>query len=322
MVWHYFRPAPSAAPPTPGAGTTHQNKLKSTKPMRHTLLFAAVALASTATAQYGTFDNKAVASAKGATTIVLRDANDSPFNTGLLNAVKADWKFTANTDFGTITDLVAAPVNPANIYLLKVRKTDKEKHTATFLALVQGWKMKKGEMLHVEDNAVTNVPPGQELASIMIDAQLLDNGGAAMLNVYVKNLQDYLKQVESGKITDKTTADRLYTGRNRFIKDQELWVAKEQLDKTLADLAAIKGTYQQEVKLMGLPQLMAAASKGQPGVCLADVVITGEYKTKWCFRRVFNASTGELMYLRDEAALFDKKMGFIVEDFRVLEQAR
>jgi hypothetical protein len=51
-------------------------------------------------------------------------------------------------------------------------------------------------------------------------------------------------------------------------------------------------------------------------------VITGEYKTKWCFRRVFNAATGELMYQRDEAALFDKKLGFIKEDFRILEQSR
>lgn len=290
--------------------------------MRHTLLLATFACATAASAQYGTFDKKAVAAARGATTIVLRDAHDSPYNTGLLNAVKADWKFTANTDFSSVNDLVTAPVNPANIYLVKLRKTDQEKHTATFLALVQGWKLKKGEMLQVEDDVLTNVPPEQELASIMIDAKLLDNGGNALLSIYVKNLQDYLKQVEAGKITDKATADRLYAGRNRFIKEQELWVAKEQLDKSVADLSAIKGTYKQEVKLMDFTQLLAAVSKGQPGVCVADVVITGEYKTKWCFRRVFNASTGELMYQRDEAALYDKKLGFIAEDLRILEQSR
>ncbi|MBS1938775.1 MAG: hypothetical protein JSS84_13290 [Bacteroidetes bacterium] len=290
--------------------------------MRILLIVPALLAASLASAQYGTFDKKAVATAKGSTTRILRDAADSPYNRELLNAVKADWKFTANTDFGTITDLVTAPLDPASIYLMKVRKTDAEKHTATFLALVQGWKMKKGELLAVEDNAVTNVPPAQELASILIDPKLVDNGGAAMLKVYVKTLQDYLKQVENGKITDKATADRLYASRNRFVKEMELWVAKDQLDKSLPDVAAIKETYTREVKLMDYPQLMAAAEKGQPGVALADVVITGDYKTKWCFRRVFNASTGELMYQRDEAALFDKKMGFIKEDFRILEQAR
>jgi hypothetical protein len=290
--------------------------------MRQTLALVALTLAATLSAQYGTFDKKAVATAKNTTTVVLQDAGGTPFNNGLMNAVKANWKFTGSTDFATITDFATAPLEQGKIYLMKLRKEDPEKHTATFLALVQGWKMKKGESLKVENNAATNVPAEQELASILIDAQLMDNGGAAMLNVYVKNLQDYLKQVETGKITDKATADRLYASRNRLVKDQELWVAKDQLDKSLPDLAAIQETYKQAVKLMDYNQLMAAASKGQPDVCLADVVITGEYKTKWCFRRVFNAATGELMYQRDEAALFDKKLGFIKEDFRILEQSR
>jgi|JI6StandDraft_1071083.scaffolds.fasta_scaffold04183_2 hypothetical protein len=290
--------------------------------MRNNLILAAIAISATATAQYGTFDKKAVDAAKSTTTIVLRDASDSPFNHDILNAVKANWKFNAGIDFGTISDLETTPVDPTKTYLMKIRKADAEKHDATFLALVQGWKMKKGETLKVENNAVTNVPPAQEIASIMIDAELMDKGGSAMLNVYVKNIQDYLKQVETGKITDKATADRLYANRNRFVKDMELWVAKEQLDKSLPDLASIKETYTHEVKLMDYAQLMSAATQGTPNVTVADVVITGEYKTKWCFRRVFNASTGELMYQRDEAALFDKKMGFIKEDFRILEQSR
>lgn len=290
--------------------------------MRPLLILTALAASTAVNAQYGTFDPKAVAAAKGSTTLILRDAADSPFNRDLMNAVKANWKFTSSTDFGTITDLSTTPVDPTKTYLMKVRKSDAEKHDATFLALVQGWKMKKGETLKVENNAVLNIPPGQELASIMIDAKLMDNGGSAMLNVYVKNLQDYLKQVETGKIVDKATADRLYVSRNRFIKDMELWVAKGQLDKSLPDLGAVKETYTHEVKVMDYAQLMSAATQGQPNVTLADVVITGDYKTKWCFRRIFNASTGELMYQRDEAALFDKKMGFIKEDFRVLEQSR
>ncbi len=290
--------------------------------MRNNLLLAAIAVSVSASAQYGTFDKKAVEAAKSSTTIVLRDAADSPFNRDLLNAVKANWKFTASTDFGTITDLASTPIDPTTTYLMKIRKVDKEKHDATFLALVQGWKMKKGEVLNVESNAVTNLPPAQELASIMIDVELLNSGRSAMLNIYVKNLQDYLKQVEAGKISDKATADRLYASRNRQVKEIELWVAKDQLDKSLPDLAAIQETYKQEAKLMDYSQLISAASQGTPNVAVADVVITGEYKTKWCFRRVFNASTGELMYQRDEAALFDKKMGFIKEDFRVLEQSR
>ena len=291
--------------------------------MRNTLLLAAVALASAANAQYGTFDKKAVTAAKASTTVIVQDDGNPTYNRAMLNAVKANWKFTADPDFGNvITDVAKTPLDPTKTYLMKLRKSDPEKHDATFLALVQGWKMKKGETLKVEDNAVTNVPSEQELASIMIDPKMLSGDGSAMLNIYVKTLQDYLKQVEAGTIKDKATADRLYASRNRLVKDMELWVAKEQLDKSLPDLAAIKQTYMHEVKLVDYAQEMAAAEKGQPKVAIADVVITGDYKTKWCFRRVFNAETGELMYQRDEAALFDKKMGFIKDDFRILEQSR
>jgi hypothetical protein len=73
---------------------------------------------------------------------------------------------------------------------------------------------------------------------------------------------------------------------------------------------------------MSADQNYAAAYKGEAGIAISDIVMTGEYKTKWCFRRVFNASTGELMYLRDEAALFGKKEGFITDDLRILEQSR
>ena len=50
--------------------------------------------------------------------------------------------------------------------------------------------------------------------------------------------------------------------------------------------------------------------------------MTGEHKTRHCFKRVFNAGSGELMYLADDAALFGKKEGFIAEDLLALERSR
>jgi hypothetical protein len=108
-----------------------------------------------------------------------------------------------------------------------------------------------------------------------------------------------------------------------LVKDMELWVAKEQLDKGLPDLAAIKATYTHQVKLMDAVQLMSAATQGTPGVCLADVVITGEYKTKWCFRRVFNASHGRAdVPARRGRPLSTRRWASSSEDFRILEQSR
>lgn len=273
-------------------------------------------------AQYGSFDAKAVAAAKNNTTLVVLDGANTGYNAAMTTAARADWKFTGSMDFINTNDLATQPMDPAKNYLMKIRRADAEKHDAVFLALVAGWKQKKGEALVVENDAVTNVPATQELASIMIDPKAAGSSGTAMIGLYVKHLLNYLKNVEEGKIKDKATADRLYASRNRLVKDLELWIAKEHLDKTIPDAAKAKETYTKPLQVMDLPQLMAVAEKHDPGVAITDVVMTGEHKTQWCFKRIFNSATGELMYVRDDAALFDKKKGFISEDLRMLEQSR
>jgi hypothetical protein len=284
--------------------------------------FLAVAAAIPAAAQYGGFNASATKTASANTTLVVLDASNTGYNAAMTNAIKADWKFTGSVDFINTNDLATQPLDATKNYLMKIKRSDKEKHEAIFIALIAGWKQKKGEALTVEDGAVTNVPASQELASIMVDPNVVNAAGSAMVNVYMKHLQDYLKNVQAGKITDKATADRLYADRTRSIKEMDLLIPQEHLDKTVPDAAKAKGTYTKQLEVVGQSRIMEAATKGESGVAISDVVLTGEYKTKWCFKRIFNANTGELMYLRDDAALFDKKLGFITEDLRMLEQSR
>lgn len=286
------------------------------------LTAALLQITGTATAQYGTFDPKVVATARSSSLMVLLDNGNTSYNQAITSAVKADWKFNGSTDFMNTSDLATQPLDPTKVYLMKIKRADAEKHDAVFLALVQGWKQKKGETMEVTDDVVNNIPAEQEVASIMIDAPAVGSSGSAMLSIYIKHLQDYLKNVENGKIKDKATADRLYASRTRLIKDMDLWIAKEHLDKSMPDAAKVKETYTHPFQVMDLAQLMAAAEGAKPKVAITDVVMTGDYKAKWCFKRVFNANTGELMYLRDDAALFGKKEGLISEDLRMIEQSR
>lgn len=293
-------------------------------PMRSLLtLLALPALSLSLHAQYGTFDASAVKAAKATTTIVVLDAGDSPYNRAMKEAIKADWKFTGSFEFITTAELAARPIMPDKTYLLKTAKTDPVKFEGTFLTLVQGWKPKKGEVLEQKGNTFTTIPAQQEIAFLLMDEKgMNDNNTGLLLNVYMKHIQDYLKQVETGKITDKTTADRIYSGRNRFVRETELWLAKEHLDKTVPDAAKVKEFYTAPSQVMALSQLMSAIQKQDRAVTITDVVITGDYKNKHCFKRVFNAGTGELMYLRDDAAIFGKKEGFLDEDLKNLERAR
>ena len=293
--------------------------------MRFPILLTLAALALSANAQYGSFDKKAIATAKASSTVLVLDAGDSPYNRAIMDAMKAHWKFTGGYDVMTVNDMALQPMDPAKTYVLKTWKVDPDKFGAFSLTLVQGWKQKKGEALQTQENAFTNIPVSQELAFIMIDpnAMAADNS-SLLLNVYVKNIQDYLKQVEAGKFTDKSTADRFYASRNRLVRDNhELWLAKEHMDKSIPDAAAIKASYAKgTVQLVARNQAVAAVEAQNKEVCISDVVMTGEHKTRHCFKRVFNAGSGELMYLADDAALFGKKEGFIEEDLLAIERSR
>ena len=291
--------------------------------MRSLFTLALSALVLSATAQYGTFNAADVKAVKGLTTVVVLDGGDSPYNRTIMNAVKSHWTFTTEVEFITVGDLGMQPISPEKIYLLKTAKVDLVKFEATFLTLVKGWKAKKGEALQQKDNAFTTIPSEHELAFIMMDPKAInENLNTGMLNVYVKHIQDYLKQVESGKITDKATADRLYASRTRLIRDTELQIGKEHLDKSIVDLAAVKESYTAPVQLVPVSTLLQSVEAQDRSITVSDVLLTGEYKTKHCFKRIFNAGSGELMYQSDDAALAGKKEGILAQDLLNVMRAR
>ncbi|HRH36780.1 MAG TPA: hypothetical protein PK760_00450 [Flavobacteriales bacterium] len=292
--------------------------------MRIPLIASSIVLFTLGTsAQYGTFDAAAVKAAHGATTIVVLDAGDSPYNETIMNAVKYAWKFTPAVEFVTVAELGTQPISPDKIYLLKTSKVDPVKYEATFLTLVKGWKQKKGEPLQQVNNAFTTINAENELASIMIDPVAINEKNMShMLNIYVRCIADYLGMVEKGKITDKATADRIYASKTRMIREGELVVAKEHLDKSLPDAAAMSAHLTSTIALGTLADVIAAVDAQDRSKFVTDVILTGEHKNKHCFKRVFNAATGELVYQADDAAIFGKKEGFIDLDLKNIAKAR
>lgn len=291
--------------------------------MRALALLFALPLSFTILAQYGSFDASKVKNAKALTTIVVLDDDDTPYNRGLMDAIKADWKFSGGYEFVKAGDLAMQPITPENTYLLKTSKVDPVKFEGTFLTLVQGWKQKKGDALQSKDNAFTNIPAEHELAFILIDPKVInDKQAGSLLKIYGKQMQDYLKHVAEGKITDKTTADRIVSDRHRHIKDTELWLAQEHLDKTMPDAEKVKAVYTAPFQIKPMAQVLEAINEQDSGVTITDVVITGDHKNKHAFKRIFNAGTGELMYMNDDQAIYGKKEGFLDEDLKTIERAR
>jgi hypothetical protein len=291
--------------------------------MHHCSLLALLLVPALASAQYGTFSSAAVKAARPTTTIVVLDGGNTAYDRAITEAVKSNWKGTAGFEFVPVADLALRPITPEQTYLMKVVRVDPVKHAGTFLTLVQGWKMKKGTNLDHDGKAFTNVPTEQDLAALLIDPAVTnDPATAGIVALYIDHLQDYLRQVESGKITDKTTADRLYASRTRLVRDGDLLLARPHIEKNLTD-ATIQELYTAPLKLADMPALMNAVKQRDPGTTVSDVVITvGDHRNKHCFKRLFNAGTGELVYLGDDQALFGKKEGFIDTDVKNVQRAR
>lgn len=292
--------------------------------MRHPLAILLFAAPIILQAQYGSFSAPAVKAAKATTTVVVLDGGNTPYDQMITEAVKSDWKFTGAYEFMTIADLGMLPIAADRTYLMKVKRTDATKFEGTFLTLVQGWKPKKGETLTAKDNAFTSIAPEQDLAYLLIDDKgMNETNTTAFIRLYVRHLQDYLKLVETGKITDRATADRTYASRNRLIRDTELLIAKEHLDKSIPELTKAQEFYTSGLRIVPLQDIVSAIEKQDKGVTVTDIVMTvGDHKNKHAFKRVFNSATGELMYLRDDAAIFGKKEGILEDDLKTIERAR
>ena len=135
---------------SPGEEKTEHMLLRS-------LLVTLTAAPLIALAQYGAFAASAVKAAKALPLVVVLDAGDSPYNRTVMNAVKAEWKFNASVDFITVADLGMQPISADKIYLRKTRRTDPVKFEGSFMAVVKGWKQKKGDALQQTDNCFTKM---------------------------------------------------------------------------------------------------------------------------------------------------------------------
>ena len=291
--------------------------------LRKLILPSLVMLPLLSIGQYGGFSSSMVKAARPTTTVVLLDGGNTAYDRAITEAVKSNWKATSGFEFVPMADMAMRPIVPELTYLMKVPRVDPEKFEGTFLMLVQGWKLKKGATVSFEPKGVLNIPSEQELASILIDpAALNDPATAGLMALYIAHLHDFLEQVEAGKITDRATADRLYASRTRLVRDTELLLATEHIDKNMAE-STIKELYSAPVKLVSKAELMAAVKAGDPGTTISDVVMTvGDHRNKHCFKRLFNAGSGELVYLSDDQAIFGKKEGFFDADIKNVQRAR
>jgi len=290
--------------------------------IRSTLLSSIfLTLATVSFAQYGAYDASMAKSVSNTELIVILENGNPVASAALKTAVEQFWT-KGDFTFSTPGDLAASGFLPGKTYLAHHIVQDPKRFEMNYLSLVQGWKMKKSQQVLSDGNGLMEVPADQVIASILFDPEAVNTTSSPMMGIYVKHLQDYVDQVSKGKIRDQTTADRLYGSRTRMVKEGTLQLSKGHVDKTFPDEASVKEVFSSSYAIKNQGEVMELVQAPTKEINVADVVLTGEYKTKHCFKRVFNAATGELMYLADEPSLQGKKEGFLIDDMKSIARAR
>lgn len=271
-------------------------------------------------AQYGTFSKEVITEFQNLPLSVVLDNGQTEYNDYIQMVMKDFWTMN-KVDFISMSDFKALQYDEDRAFLIKIKKADAKKHEATFLTIVRGWKDKKGQEAVTYANSMKYAPWATEVASIMLDPKKMEQDAEGpKLWLYVKSMVDYINQVNEGKIIDKATADRLYASRTRLLHDMQLVLAANDLDANVRENYG--EFYTHAVQVVGDDQVMGAIEGEDRKLAIVDVVFTGEYKTRHCFKTIFNARTGEIMYLKDDQSLHGKKAGLFDEDLKSLERAR
>ncbi len=272
-------------------------------------------------AQYGTFSKDVVDDFKTTTLSVVLDNGNTEYNEYIKMVMEQSWKMN-KVDFISMADFKIAQIDPKRSFLVKVRRATDQKHEATFLTIFRGWKKKKGEAT-MYGNSIKNVAFATEVTSIMIDSDKLEKDlEGPKLWLYLKSMANYIELVGDGKVIDKTTIDKIYSSRTRNLHEMQLVMTEADLDTSVRDPKKLEEFYTKAYQIVGDDQEMGAIESEDGNLAIVDVIFTGEYKTRHCFKTIYNVRTGEIMYKSDDASLYGKKQGLIDEDLKKLERAR
>lgn len=227
------------------------------------------------------------------------------YNDQLKEAVEQHWKFS---DFQFINESAFEQYKSDPAYsFLYLQTGEVNGYSTEFFTLAIGNKKKSEQPLVLKE--------------LIVDSEKLNSNGAPLVHLYVQHLQQYVNAVESGDITDRTFSDRVISKETYRIKEMPLLVTEKDLDESIRDAAKQKEYYPGEIQVVSRERINEAILNKE-SVAVADVILTGERNNMYCYKRIYDASSGELLYRQDTESLHGKKQGLIDDDLKSLHKAR
>lgn len=159
------------------------------------------------------------------------------------------------------------------------------------------------------------------LKELIVDKKKINGEGSPMVRLYVQHIQRYIKAVEEGTITDETFSGRWVSNETYRLKEMPLIVREKDFDSTL-DTEEKRTTFFRGELVTSDQERINNAIIDEEEAGVVDVILTGERRNMYCYKRIYNAATGELLYSSDTESLYGKKQGLIQDDMKTIATAR
>lgn len=227
------------------------------------------------------------------------------FQVQLKEALEQHWDLTA-VEFIDQNAFETRKSDPAYSFLY-LQSGEVNGHATDFLTLAIGNKKKSEQPLDVKQ--------------LIVDKKKISDEGAPMVHLYVKQIQHYVNAVAAGDITDQTFSDRFVTDVTYRIKEIPLIVREKDFDSTLDDEASRTEWFKGELIIADQERINTAVIE-EEDVAVVDVILTGERYNMYCYKRIYDAASGAILYSEDTESLHGKKQGIIQDDFKSIVKAR
>lgn len=239
------------------------------------------------------------------TTLCAVMSGSESYQVELKRAVEQYWTLT---DYQFIDEVKFEELkSDADYSFLYLHLGEVNGYPTDFFALGIGNRKKDAQPLNVKE--------------LIVDKKKISGDEAAFVNLYVQHIQRYVKAVEDGKITGRAFSDRWISDETYRIKEMPLLIRQSDFDETMHDAEKRNMVYDNEMQLVAQERINTAILEEEE-VAVVDVIMTGERRNMYCYKRIYDASTGEMLYRDDEEALYGKNHGLVDDDLKVIDRAR
>lgn len=243
---------------------------------------------------------------KTTTYVVLEDNPTAAYNFKIQEAIEKSWKITpykfiTSKEFEKIRN----DIDKSFLVLIQMKfDSDKMPAVYNFMSLSMGAAVKK----------ITDMPDICSLPLAYKDVP--EDSYVYKIEGLIRFMQEHIKLIEQNPALIKKNIFDYYNKNTKDVKNKELWVIEDDLEKETRELAKIRKNYAYTVKVVTADNIEKAIAEKNPNVIyLHKVGPSGTRLQARCYKILIGASDDQMYYFDFHDAKSDGD-GFLSSDFK------